>query len=233
MDVSLWLDEHHLRQLGRCFLIVGIPVIVAMQILGPSRLPKGKLPRGFRAPMLAIELPKSSQEVETILQVSGGARRMKNGLLLDFGVILLYASVLAVLGALLYQSPVPVAGRIAGAAAALLGITAGLLDVVENIRIWKVLDGARDPATLHTLTQVSLWKWGLLAVAFLLLAGLFLVDAPMARVLAGLCLVTGVVGLIGLKDNPRLEWVTVLIAVTLLVTLIVFAFWPESLRPTR
>jgi hypothetical protein len=231
MDARLWLDESRVRLLGRCLLVLGIPLVVAMQFLGPHKPPKGALPRGFQAPMLAIELPQSSDEVETIVRVSGGERRMKNGLMLDLGIIFLYGSVLAALGVLLHQSPVPAAGRIAGAAGALIGVAAGLLDIVENLRIWKVLAGARDGASLQALTQVSLWKWGLLAVAFLLLVGLFLLGAPMARVLAGLCLVTGVVGLLGLKRHPLLEWTTILIFLTLLFALLAFAFRPGSLRP--
>jgi hypothetical protein len=154
---------------------------------------------------------------------------MKNGLLLDLGIILLYGGVLAVLGTLLFRSPAPATGRLAGAAAALAGVAAGLLDVMENIRIWKVLDGAGDEASLQALTWTSLGKWGLLAVAFLLLAGLFLLPSPIAKLLAGLSLVTGVVGLLGLKRHPLLEWTTVLIFLTLLVSLLVLAIWPEKL----
>jgi len=230
MDVGLWLDESQLRLLGRLLLLLAVPMGVAMSFFGPRKPPKDALPRGFQAPMLAIELPRSADEVETILQVSGGARRMKNGLLLDLGIILIYASVLVALGVLLVQGPAPAAGRIAGAVAAVLGTLAGLLDIVENVRIWKAIDGARDDASLQALTRVSLWKWGLLAVAFLLLAGLFLLEGRMAGVLAGLSLVTGVVGLLGLKRPPLLERAMLLMVVTILVALTSFAFWPGSLR---
>ena len=224
MDVRLWLDEPQLRLLGQCLLGLAIPLAVALAFLGPRKPAEGTLPRGFQAPMLAIELPQSGKEVETILQSSGGERRMKNGLLLDLGIILLYASVLAALGVLLCQSPAPAAGRIAGAAAAFVGVAAGLLDIVENVLIWKVINGARDDASLQALTRISLWKWGLLALAFLL-------DTRMAGVLAGLCFITGIVGVLGLMRHPRLEWAVSLMGITLLVTVMVFAFRPGSLWP--
>lgn len=137
MDTSLpWLDEAHLRLLGRGLLVLGLPVVAVMAFLGPVKPAKGTLPRGFRMPMLAIELPRSEGEVAAILAASGkatasdpaadGARRMKNGLLLDLGIILLYGCTLAALGVLLYQSPDPGPARIAGAAAAVLGVGAGL-----------------------------------------------------------------------------------------------------------
>lgn len=230
MDVRLWLDESHLRLLGRGLLVLGLALIAALSLWGPGKPARGALPRGFKMPMLAIELPQSGREVETIVEVSGGARRMKNGLLLDLGIILIYASVLAVLGALLYQGPAPAAARMAGAAAALLGAVAGLLDVAENVWIWRALDGARDEASLQALTRISLGKWGLVAVAFLLLAGLFLLQGRMAGVLAVLCLVTGVVGLLGLMRHPWLETAVSLMGITILAALAALACCPGSLK---
>jgi hypothetical protein len=154
---------------------------------------------------------------------------MKNGLLLDLGIILLYGTTLATLGLLLYQGQAPALARIAGAAAAVLGVMAGLLDVVENVRIWKVIDGARDAASLDALFTVSLWKWGLLAVAFLLLSGLFALGTRTAAGLAVLCLVTGVLGTIGLKQNLLLERAMMLMVLTLLAAILLFAFRPGNL----
>jgi hypothetical protein len=241
MDTFLFqLDEARLRLLGRGLLALGLPLIAAMSFLGPIKPGKGMLPRGFKMPMLAIELPESGEDVRTIVKVSGkgetpedqaadGARRMKNGLLFDLGIILLYGSTLAALGLLLYLSPAPGLARVAGAVAAALGVAAGLLDVVENVRIWKVIDGARDAASLDALSTVSLWKWGLLAVAFLLLSGLFALGTRTAAGLAMLCLVTGVVGTIGLKRHPVLETAMMLIVLTLLAAILLFAFRPGNL----
>lgn len=240
MDTSLFrLDEAHLRLLGRGLLVLGLSLIVAMSFLGPVKPKKGTLPGCFKMPMLAIELPKSGEAVATIIRLSGketaadqaanGACRMKNGLLLDLGIILLYGTTLATLGLLLYQSQAPALARIAGAAAAVLGVTAGLLDVVENVRIWKVIDGARDAASLDALFTVSLWKWGLLAVAFLLFSGLFALGTRTAAGLAVLCLVTGVLGTIGLKQNLVLEKAMTLMVLTLLAAILLFAFRPGNL----
>jgi hypothetical protein len=241
MDTPLFrLDEVHLRLLGRGLLVLGLPLIAAMWFLGPVKPAKGMLPRGFTMPMLAIELPKSGEAVATIVRVSGkgetaeeqaanGAHRMKNGLLLDLGIILLYGSTLAALGLLLYQSPAPGFARIAGAVAAVLGVTAGLLDVVENVRIWKVIGDSRDAASVDALFTVSLWKWGLLAVAFLLLSGLFALGTRTAAGLAVLCLVTGVLGTIGLKQNLLLEKTMMVMVLTLLAAILLFAFRPGNL----
>lgn len=241
MDTSLFrLDEAHLRLLGRGLLVLGLSLIAAMSFLGPVKPAKGMLPRGFTMPMLAIELPTRAEDVATIVRVSGkgetaeeqaadGARRMKKGLLLDLGIILLYGSTLAALGLLLYQSPAPGLARIAGAVAAVFGVTAGLLDVVENVRIWKVIGDARDAASLDALFTVSLWKWGLLAVAFLLLSGLFALGTRSAAGVAVLCLMTGVVGTIGLKQHLLLEKAMMLMVLTLLAAILLFAFRPGNL----
>ena len=66
-------------------------------------------------------------------------------------------------------------------------------------------------------------------MAFLLLSGLFALGTRTAAGLAVLCLVTGVAGTIGLKSHPVLEKAMMLMVLTLLVAILLFAFRPDSL----
>ena len=241
MDTSLFrLDEAHLHLLGRGLLGLGLSLIVAMSFLGPVKPAKGMLPGGFTMPMLAIELPTRGggcgDHRQSFRQGRGcrGTSR-ERGAPDEERAAIRYGDHSPVrehaghprLVALSEPGSGPRAdrGRGGGGPRSHGGVARrrGERPDLESDR--------RCPrcASLDALFTVSLWKWGLLAVAFLLLSGLFALGTRSAAGLAVLCLVTGVLGTIGLKQNLLLEKTMMLMVLTLLVVILLFAFRPGNL----
>lgn len=153
------------------------------------------LPRGFRTPILAFELAANRAEVEALFGEPGTAQRaelvarMDRGNLLDYVFMLLYASLLATAAAAY--------ARLRGPqfwVAAVLAPLAAAADALENVQLFAItrsLGGDYDAS----LSGLALWtrlKWGALAFALAWLAPALLRGSRTERVVAALCVATGV-----------------------------------------
>ena len=141
-------------------------------LMGRPSFTNASQPR-FGDPMLALQFARNVQDVDWILGDAPSPDRevMRVKQYVDFAFIACYAALCAALGAV-------AAGkggwrRLAGIAAGICGLAAGMFDVAENRAILKLLDiplRATTPAMLDAIRGPSLAKWILAGVTALLLA---------------------------------------------------------------
>lgn len=206
---------------------------------------------GFTKHVLAIELVKTTSDVQEIVGELGDPNRevMRGKVQKDFFFIPSYALLFAALGWLLGRSNFRFAIWV-GAAIVACAAGAAVFDVIENLRIFHVLDARLADTTqtmLDSLRSASLVKWALVFIAMALLSPIVFLrremfTLPIAprltavfRVIIALAyLLAAIIGLIGLKQNPLIEKASIFMSLALLLTvlLLLIAFFARG-RPAN
>lgn len=207
---------------------------------------------GFTKHVLAIELVRTNSDVQEIVGELGDPNRevMRGKVQKDFFFIPSYALLFAALGWLLRRSNYRFAIWV-GAAIVACAAGAAVFDVIENLRIFRVLDARladTTPTMLDSLRSASLVKWALVFLAMALLSPiaflrreLFTLPIGQPRlaavfgvIIALAYLLAAIIGLIGLKQNPLIEKASILMSLALLLTvlLLLIAFFARG-RPAN
>lgn len=186
-------------------------------------------PRGFRGATLAMEFVQSPEQVDCI--VSRGARRLRPELVADRVTIALYWSILTCLSLLYRRSGLPGA-RGLGAAAASCATAGAVADLIENRGIGLLLDGSRAQEVIDGVRIAAYWKWGLLALAFALLAWFLFRQGWWTRLHAALFLLSAAwtaFALLAPGKLPRLAGSVSWITYSLFATVLLLLLHPRSL----
>jgi hypothetical protein len=195
--------------LHRWIGIVAVLNLAMIAILSgrPSFSNASRPVRGISNPILAMEVVRSVAEVDAILSDAPSPDRevMRVKQYGDFGFIAGYAGLYVLMSILLVGE-----GRVIAIAAATLGVLAGVLDVIENIGILRIVDvdlSHTTQAMIDAIRYPSLAKWALASVALALLGMLAWRTRRMGlRIVGVLDLIAGLLGLCGLYDNRFLQW---------------------------
>ena len=224
-------------------LLVGLllqAVASQFQPVGPDGLA-----RGFKNRGLAMELARSTSEVERILGKTNSWNRevMRQLQVFDFAFIACYWLLFTLIAILLAQCRFSLAWPLAIGATICAG-AAAVCDVWEDVfilKVTRVLDLDAAQGLIDKCRHAAQWKWSLLFVAMLLLSSLFWHRADWRSLfgfvcgIAGLLLVaTGAYGLISLPSDGYFEGAAKLMGLALLVLTIVLgwsAFQPVRLLP--
>jgi hypothetical protein len=200
------------------WLALGCVAMIAVLNGKPEFSNASVAPRGIPSPMVALEVARDVNEVDSILGEAPSPDRetMRIKQYVDFGFIACYVSLYAALAAF-FRSP---ASHGVAMAAAAFGVAAGLSNVLENIAILRVLDvRLRDTtqAMVDGIRHPSLAKWALAFVAVGLFGYLFLKkdvlkkdvlksDRWSCQAIGVTSLVSAALGIYGLFDNAFLVW---------------------------
>jgi hypothetical protein len=202
------------------------------------------LPGGLHVPGLAIEMAKTPEDVLKIEQFvapaggdeRAGAARLRKGVTIDFGFIGLYTLVFLVFSWWLKRRRFPEARGIAIVAAILAIATAGF-DVLENFRLYSVLEAAVPTSSmLHSLRVATVLKWILCFETTSVLSVLFLSRKDYWYPLGLVLLIVSQLGVLGLFYNPLLEFAflglgTMVFLIGLFIVVAPDRFRSETPRP--
>jgi len=161
-------------------------------------------PRGVASSLVALEVARNVDEVDSILGEAPSPDRetMRIKQYIDFGFIGCWVGLYVALG-VFFQGPVAMA-------AAVCGVAAGAAEVMQNIAILRIVDTRlRDTSQemVDAIRYPGLAKWALAWVAAGLIGYVFLRSQGwVARVIGGANVVAAVVGIYGLFDNAFLVW---------------------------
>lgn len=212
------------------FVVIGISVWLG---IGFPVEPK-KLPKGFRSPILALELATSPADVRGIVGDVGDPRRvtMRASLKADFFFIGAYWVLFVAMAVLLARRDFSWAKWLAVAAGCCATAAAGF-DILENFYIFRLLDTTLAKMTqgiLDSMSRATLIKWTLVFGTTALLAPMFLWRQDWIVWIGYLYVLTFVIGLIGLLVyRPAIEWATSYPMGLGLITLaFLFTFWPRK-----
>jgi hypothetical protein len=172
----------NLPTLKRIFLISIFFCMLTMVAMGIIVKPLNKIETGN---ILELEFMLTEENAHEVMAGWGETERNAaiNSTYVDYFFILTYVFSLSSLWILItiYQKNHPWSGFIqfSGALFVLASIFAGLYDLVENIFLINVLNGAGHPAPLIT-TVFSVLKWSLVlpSLFFGLIAGVFTIFSP-------------------------------------------------------
>jgi hypothetical protein len=212
---------------------------------------KGPYLGQFKAPVVALELARSGDEIRTLLRevnetlpdkaaVDVKAAKAKFGKIQDMDntiFIPTYVALLSAYCALLFYHRF--AGARLSAVAAFVCVIAGAAcDYLENHGIARALGeepGRITDAMAEAIRVPSLWKWGLIFFAILLLSTMFFMSSNRWWSLAGLAFSLGsVLGLYGLFDRVYVERAMTPILFGLFLSAILFIVSaPSFLKATR
>jgi hypothetical protein len=205
---------------------------------------------GFTKHVLAIELVRTNSDVQEIVGELGDPNRevMRGKVQKDFFFIPAYALLFAALGWLLGRSNYRFAIWV-GAAIVACAAGAAVFDVIENLRIFGVLDARLADATqamVDSLRSASLVKWAFVFISIALLSPIVFLRrelftlpigpprlaAVFGVIIALAYLLAGFIGLIGLKQDPLIEKASTFMSLALLLTvlLLLIAFFARGRR---
>ena len=235
------------RVLGVLPLLLGLAIVggTTYAFVSAARRPDA-LPGGLHMPVLAIEMARQPEDVLTIKRfvsptgadAEAGAARLRSGVTADFGFIGFFTLVFLIFSWWLSRRRFAEAKGIALAAAILALATAGF-DVLENFRLYTVIEAATPNASmLHNLWVATFLKWILCFETTAVLSLLFLSRKNRWYLLGLAQLIVSVLGMLGLFYNPLLEFAFLgLGAVVLLIGLFIvvapdrFRFEPVPRSP--
>jgi len=218
------------RAIGALACVMSVLAVVVFVAQKTRPKVDTKLPFGLSSPGLAIEFAPFSQ-VEGILGKREGGdspmrKQIRQGLYGDYCFIAMYWLLFVGMSVLL-------AGRNhawavwAGVIAAVCATSAAIFDVVENLSTAALLDAVEIQSEMvRNITSAGFGKWLLISISTLILSLVFLRRDWLA-LLAGLYILIGVLGIVGLLRNPRLVELSFLLnLVGLPIVGIVFSVWP-------
>ncbi len=221
-----------MEQIVRSIGVVTFAMIGIVFWMGISfRIKPTKLSDGFRNPGLALQLVHSRDEVEGIIGKPGDSRRevLKNSLKADFVLIVAYWLLFVLTGTLLGMRDLRWTVLLA-VAAGLCATAAAAFDILENLRLFTVLDATLDTTTQSMVDGVrhaSLSKWSFFFVTVGLLASTFLWRHDWIVLIGYLYLCAFIVGFAGLLVyHPAIQWAFVPLGMGLLLLAFLFTFWP-------
>jgi len=203
--------------------------LIAMLVLmfsSPGFTNASQPQNGIQDPVLALQMAHNVSDVDAILGEAPSADRevMRVKQYEDFGFIVGYVALYSTLGLLLAQRYPRL--RWLALIAAVAGVAAGVLDVVENVAILRIVDvrlAATTQAMIDAIHHAAMFKWALGFVALGLLSTYFLLDRRRtARVVGAIDVAAALVGLYGLYDHTILAYGAGLIALGLVGAAIVF-----------
>lgn len=194
--------------LKRWIGIAAVFNLAAIAILSgrPSFSNASRPVRGISNPILAMEVVRNVAEVDTILSDSPSADRetMRIKQYADFGFIGAYVTLYLLMSMLLLRE-----GRAIAISAAVLGVVAGIFDVIENLGILRVVNvdlAHTTQATIDAIRYPSLVKWALASAALGLLGVLaWRTRSTGLRIVGALDVVAATLGIAGLYDNRFLQ----------------------------
>ena len=202
------------RLLGLLPLLLGLAIAAGTTFAFVNTVRRQQvLPGGLHVPGLAIEMARTPEEVLKIEQfvapqggdARAGAAQLRKGVTIDFGFIGFYTLVFLVFSWWLKRRRFPEARGIAIAGAILAIATAGF-DVLENFRLYSVLDAALpDSSMLHNLRIATFLKWILCFETTSVLSLLFLSRKDYWYLLGLVLLIVSQLGVLGLFYHPLLE----------------------------
>jgi hypothetical protein len=153
-------------------LLAMLTLAAFILLVGPPSFTNASKPR-FGDPMLALQFARDVQDVDWILGDAPSPDRevMRVKQYVDFGFIACYMSLCAALGAVAARK----GGwrKVAGIAAGICGLAAGVFDVLENRAILNLLDvplRATTPAMIQAIRVPSTAKWLLAGITVVLLS---------------------------------------------------------------
>lgn len=206
---------------------------------------------GFTKHVLAIELVRTKSDVQEIVGELGDPNRevMRGKVQKDFFFIPSYALLFAALGWLLGRSDYRFAIWV-GAAIAACAAGAAVFDVIENLRIFHVLDARLADTTqtmVDSLRGASLVKWAFVFIAMALLSPIVFLRrdlftlpigpprlaAVFGVIIALAYLLAAVIGAIGLKQNPLIEKASMFMSLALLLTVLLLIAFLARRRPAN
>jgi hypothetical protein len=176
--------------------------------------------RGVADPVVALQMARNADEVETIMGDAPSADRevMRVKQYVDFALIAGYLALALIIAATLVGTPHRRLALVMGGVAAL----AALADVLENLGTLRVVNltlGQLTPVTLDALHLASIIKWNLLLTANTLLATITVARREWYLRAAGLLGLSGaVLTAAGLFYNSILVWGGLLMILGLLLT---------------
>lgn len=220
-------------------VLAALTIAIAVWMGRPHFSPSEKqLSSGFSNRVLAIELVRTTSDVQEIVGELGNPNRevMRDKVQKDFFFIPAYALLFAALGWLLGRSNYRFAIWV-GAAILACAAGAAVFDVIENLRIFHVLDARLADTTqtmLDGLRSASLIKWVFVFVAMALISPIVFVrrdlftlpigPPPLAAIfgviIAAAYLLAAIVGMIGLQQHPLIEKASIFMSLALLLTVL-------------
>lgn len=218
------------RAIGALASVMTVLVVVVLVVQKTRPKVNTKLPRGLKSPGLAIEFASLSEVGEILGKREKGdspmRQQIREGLYGDYCFIAMYWLLFVGMSALL-------AGRSyswavwAGVVAAICATSAAIFDMVENLSIVALLDAAEVQADrVRNVASAGFGKWLLVSLSTLVLSLVFL-RTDWLILLGGLYLLIGLMGIYGLRRDPRfVEWSFGLNFIGLIVVAIVFSAWP-------
>ena len=152
-----------IRTVAVGWFAVGCIVMIALMNGKPAFSNASRPARGIASPVVALQMARSVKEVDDAIGESPSPDReaMRFKQYVDFAFIACYASLYVALAAMFHSRP-------ATLAAAICGVAAGVLDVVENFAILRIVDvqlAATTQAMIDAIRDPSLAKWTLAFLA--------------------------------------------------------------------
>jgi hypothetical protein len=151
-------------------------VFIFVLLLGQPHYTNASRPPWY-GPDLGIQFARTPDDIGLILSDAPSLDRevMRIKVYIDYAFLTAYSALFVTLGLLAARGPMAWQ-KVAGIAAAVCGVAAGLFDVMENRAIFKLLDATLAQTTAPMIGAVhaaALAKWILLALTVLLLAAGF------------------------------------------------------------
>ncbi len=193
---------------------------------------------GFSNRVLAMELLRTTSDVQEVVGDLNDPNRevMRGNVQKDFFFIPSYALLFAALGWLLGRGSYRFAIWV-GAAIVVCAAGAAAFDVLENLRIFRVLDARLADTTsaiVESLRSASLVKWAFVFFAMALLSPivfmrreLFALPIGPPRltsvfgvIIALAYLLAAITGMIGLNQNTLIEKASIFMSLALLLTVL-------------
>lgn len=214
-------------------------VVIALYMSRVAQFQRKSLPRGFRSPVLAIQLVHSRADIAAIVGDQGDPdrRQMRRQQQLDHLLITAYWAAFVVMSVVLVQRSFPGAQYL-GILAGLCATGAALSDVQENQAVLRVLAVPlvqTDESMVDVIRQAATRKWLLLFVAMALLSLVCIGRRDWATAYGTLCLLSGlsfllaaIIGLVGLWQNALLEYCVVPMGLGLLTLAFALGMFPAK-----
>jgi|HubBroStandDraft_1064217.scaffolds.fasta_scaffold135229_2 hypothetical protein len=208
--------------------------MLVLMFAKPHFTSASKPQHGIPDPVLALQMAHDLADVDAVLGEAPSADRevMRTKQYEDFGFIAGYACLYPALAWLLargYSSTRRLANVLA-IIAALSGLTAAALDVIENFAILRIVDvklAATTQSMIDAVHHAAMYKWACGFIALGLLSTYFLWNRRRtAKVVGGIYFAACILGLIALYNNALLAYAAGLIGLGLIGAAVVFLLLP-------
>jgi hypothetical protein len=233
--LSLQLDSRFFAALAGAIALVmtiSAPLLLALdRVVGSNE--RLRLPQGVKLPGIALELASGPADVVAIAGPPDSPLRdrLRMQTDLDFLVIAFYWLLLLAVSGLC--AALSSEGSWLGAVAAVSVTAAALFDVLENFRIYALLDARTDVgARLGAMREATRLKWGALFITMALLgASMLWRGSQPLRLLGGWFALTAGVGGIGVVRRNRTIQTAFFMMLAAFAGIAVLGLWPQVFLP--